>query len=145
MNNNKNIQRGFTFIEIVMLIVVLGILAAVAMPHFIYLQRNKQQAVIDGVANTLTVASSINHAGCSAVDNVVTAGKCVRISKCSDIASIISPIVILGVSGAAQVDVYNLADDISTSSNNLDVVCKLQIIKNGTTYTQNYTITGAGN
>ncbi|WP_370653928.1 prepilin-type N-terminal cleavage/methylation domain-containing protein [Undibacterium sp.] len=40
----KQVQRGFTLIELVMVIVILGVLAAVAMPKFIDLKSDATTA-----------------------------------------------------------------------------------------------------
>lgn len=41
----KQVQRGFTLIELVMVIVILGVLAAVAMPKFIDMKSDATTAV----------------------------------------------------------------------------------------------------
>lgn len=55
-------QQGFTLIELVVVIVILGILAAVAFPRFQDLTGNAQQAVVNGAAGALRSAAVISFA-----------------------------------------------------------------------------------
>jgi prepilin-type N-terminal cleavage/methylation domain-containing protein len=50
-------KRGFTLIELVMVIVVISILAAIAIPKFINLQASARQAACDG--NIATIRSAV--------------------------------------------------------------------------------------
>ncbi|MGB0128461.1 MAG: type II secretion system protein [Rhodocyclaceae bacterium] len=57
MNNS----RGFTLIELVVVIVILGILAAVALPKFVDLSSEARTASAAGIAGAISSAASINY------------------------------------------------------------------------------------
>jgi MSHA pilin protein MshA len=54
-------SKGFTLIELVVVIVILGILAATAAPKFINLKADAQTAVLNGVEGSMKSASALIH------------------------------------------------------------------------------------
>lgn len=58
-NIKKQVQKGFTLIELVVVIVILGILAAAAVPQFSSITSQAEAAVADGIVGAVLSAAVI--------------------------------------------------------------------------------------
>jgi MSHA pilin protein MshA len=77
-------QRGFTLIELVMVIVILGVLAATALPKFVDLRSDAQTAATLGVAGAISSASAVNVGA-----RKVNPAKGVAITDCANAGSLL--------------------------------------------------------
>ena len=75
-----NKSRGFTLIELVIVIAIIGILSAVAIPKFIDLGSNAQTAATNAVAGALAAANATNYAA-----RKLSSSLGVSVTNCTDL------------------------------------------------------------
>lgn len=75
-------MQGFTLIELVIVIAIIGILSAVAIPKFIDLATNAQTAATTAIAGALSSANASNYGS-----RKLTTSLGIPVTNCSDVAS----------------------------------------------------------
>ncbi len=99
-------EKGFTLIELVMVIVVLGILAVVAIPTFNDLSAEANAGALAGVAGGMSSAMATNYAARS-----LDVANGAPIDNCSDIGTVMAG----GVPAGYSVTAAAIADNASVA------------------------------
>lgn len=81
-------SQGFTLVELVIVIIVLGILLAYAIPKFIYLERTTRIATIQGIASTMISTAQMVH-GIAVINGTTSASGSVSIDAANTTVKVV--------------------------------------------------------
>jgi MSHA pilin protein MshA len=109
INSSKKAQQGFTLIELVVVIVILGILAVTAAPKFIDLTGDAKASVVEAVKGSINSAVDLAHA------KALVQGQAGGTGAISAVGTTINlqfgwPV------NASMVDLLELGDDVAIST-----------------------------
>lgn len=84
-------SRGFTMIELIVVIVILGVLAATALPRFTDLRSDAEKAVVEGFVGAVRSAQQLAFAGAVAADIGYTSPQqmsLISVVRCDSVAEL---------------------------------------------------------
>lgn len=128
MNITTRRTMGFTMIELIVVIVILGILAAMALPKLIDMRGEANTTALKGMAGTATSAMMVNYAGCGSTSHATSgaeASRCRQVRYCDDVSSLMQVPI-----DASQ---YTVAHNDLGATNGTTGLCSITQVSTGDT------------
>ncbi|MBL0167480.1 MAG: type II secretion system protein [Propionivibrio sp.] len=131
----KRSTQGFTLIELIVVITIVGILAAVALPRFINAQRDARIAKLQALNGSIRAASALAHARCLLDQAANPVGPCTAAGGTANMEGLAIPMIngypqanAGGIIAAAQLNAVTDALTISAGGAGAGVAITVDLV-----------------